>query len=249
MGNQSRSDGRDDRMNNEIVTTEKQTVGLAGLGGIQEMQRKMQENLQIRDVIVNFVNASFLPGVDFGPADPRSPKDTLLKPGAEKICHLFNTHPEWRIDHETWKILGEPAGTVCMICEIIDNSTGRVIGEGRGAETVGNKQRDSNKAIKNAEKCSLVDATLYTFMLSERFTQDRVETKNFIDQKKLLVAHVSELRKGCASTLTDNQFIIKVCEREIHKKSITTKHELDIVFSEIENYDYETGEKIPEEIV
>lgn len=221
-------------------------VGLAGLGGAEEMRKKMAENMAIKDVIIDFVNKNFVRGIDYGEADPRSKKETLLKPGAEKICHLFNTHPVWFNDFDTWEILGKPNGTVCMICRIVDNDSGAIIGEGRGAETVGTKNRDANKTIKIAEKCALVDAALYTFMLSERFTQDKVEVQNVITGRRNLYNHVTQLRAGCESSLTDNNFLIKVCEREIHKKTISTKTELDLVWKSIENYDYATGERIPE---
>jgi len=225
-------------------------AGLAGLGGIEQMREKMSENLAIRQIIVDFVTQQFVSGVDYGPADPRNPKETLLKPGAEKICCLFNTHPEWCRDLETWEMLGSPAGTVCLICRIVDNVTGRVIGEGRGAEHVGNKQRDANKSIKAAEKCALVDAALYTFMLSERFTQDKKEVQNLIEGKKFLMQSVADSRKGIKSDLSDNQFIITVCKKEIHKSTINTKQELSIVAEAIIEckYDFSTGEKVQETI-
>jgi len=145
---------------------------LATLGTAEDLRAKCEAFEAKRAVVVEYIKRSFIENTDFGPADPRNAKRTLLKPGAEKVCRLFNTRPTWRRDDETWEMLGKPAGTVCYVCEILDNTTGEIIGEGRGAETIGNKKRDANKTIKNAEKCALVDAALYTFCLSEMFTQD-----------------------------------------------------------------------------
>ena len=146
--------------------------GLANLPSAEQMRSLCTENEAKRGAIVEYIKRNFMEGTDYGPTDDRSAKPTLKKPGAEKICRLFNTRPVWRKDADTWQMLGEPAGTVCYVCEIIDNTSKAVVGEGRGAETLGAKKRDANKTIKNAEKCALVDAALYTFCLSEMFTQD-----------------------------------------------------------------------------
>lgn len=233
-------------MNDNMVPVS--NVGLSGLGDIKTMAAKLEENIKRRELVYNLIEQNFKEGIDYGPADQRNHKPTLLKPGAEKVCGWFNTHPEWEVDTDTWKMLGEPKSTVCYICKIIENSTGFTIGTGRGAETVGNKGRDINKAIKNAEKTSIVDAALWTFSLSERFTQQGNEKLKFNDGKKALMDRIIDLRAGCDSTLTDIQFLCKVCDREIHKKSITTSKELEMVSNAIEKYDFETGDKLPDDL-
>lgn len=234
----------------EIVVQEKKFIGLSGLGSLEEATKKMNSSLEIKNMIHDKLMSTFKEGDDFGPADPRSDKKTLLKPGAEKACHFFNTHPEWHRDDETWEMLGKPAGVICYKCLIVDNHTGSIIGEGRGAEKVGNKQRDANKAIKAAEKCALVDAALYTFMLSDRFTQDDggLGKGNLIENKRMFQKNISDLRAGCKSNLTDVQFIVKICSQEIHKKSINTQGELDIVWAAIDDgkYELETGDRFPD---
>lgn len=231
-------------------TIQIRSVGLSGLGGVESMKKRLEENLLIRKVIIDFVNEHFERGVDYGIADDRSKKDSLLKPGAEKICHLFNTHPEWIVDHDTWETLGKPTGTICMVCRIVDNTTGVIVGEGRGAETVGNKQRDSNKSIKNAEKCSLIDAALYTFMLSDRFTQPDGgnEAKTLLSKKRELFDRITDVRKYVNSDLTNNQFCVKMCESILKKKSINTLKEIDIIYGSINDFDLETGDRIPQNI-
>lgn len=222
--------------------------GLAALGGAEEMRKKIEQYEEARAVIVNYIDRNFVKDVDFGPTDERSPKPTLKKPGAEKVCRLFNTRPVWTVDKETWEMLGSPENTICMLCRIIDNKTGAVIGEGRGAERVGNKARDANKTIKNAEKCSLVDAALYTFMLSEKFTQDDggVNKSDLANGKNLLMADVQHERAGITSELSDHAFVISVINSELHKKHIDTLGELAMirkVLFEKQLYDWGTGAK------
>lgn len=223
-------------------------AGLAGLGGIDAMKASMEDNLKIYEMIISFVNEKFIEGSDYGKGDPRSEKKTLLKPGAEKICCLFDTHPEWFNDRETWEMVGKPSNTIFFICRIVKNNNGKIIGEGRGACTIGVKyngqaEKDANGAVKFGKKRSLVDAALSTFMLSERFTQDLEEIKSFIDVKAQFFIGVQKMRAGIKSDLTDNAFVRKVCENEIHKKMITTKTELDLVTNAINLYNFSTGER------
>lgn len=225
--------------------------GLAGLGGIDAMRKSMDENLKIYEMIIAFVNEKFIEGIDYGKGDPRSDKKTLLKPGAEKICRLFDTHPEWFIDKEMWEMAGSPNGTLFFICRIVKNDSGKVIGEGRGACAIGQKfngqaEKDANGAVKFGKKRSLVDAALSTFMLSERFTQDLEELKSFIDVKAQFFIGVQKMRAGVKSDLSDHAWTRKVCENVIHKKMITTKNELDLVVNAIGQYNFTTGEKEPE---
>ena len=232
-------------MDNEIVV--RKSTGLSGLGSIEDMQAKIEDMQKRRKVILDYIDANFEKEIDYGATDERTTKPTLKKPGAEKICRLFGTHPEWKQDTETWEMLGKPEGVVCYICYIVDNTTGSIIGEGRGAEKVGNKSRDANKTLKNAEKCALVDAALYTFMLSEKFTQDDAgKSKALGESKELLVVEIGNNRAGITSELTDVQFLIKVLKDELHKSRIDTpgeiRHIRKVLFEE-KAYNFETGEK------
>lgn len=227
-------------------------VGLSGLGGPEEMKRKLTENLAIHQAVIDFVNEKFIEGIDYGRAvSNASAKPVLLLPGAEKIVHAFNTHPEYAVDKETWEMLGRPTNTVFMVCDIVNNENGKVIGQGRGACTIGQKfglqaERDTNGAVKISKKRALVDAAKDTFMLSDRFTQDLEEIKSFIDVKAAFFISIQKMRAGIKSELTDNAFIRKVCEAVIHKKMITTKTELDLVTNNVSIYDFATGERLPE---
>lgn len=203
-------------------------LGLAGLGGADAMRRKLQEYEDVRTVIHDYIERNFVREIDYGIVDDRNPKPALKKPGAEKACKMFDTHARWLRDDPVWEMLGKPTGVVCLICHIVDNQTGHIIGEGRGAERVGNKNRDINKTIKTAEKCALVDAALYTFMLSERFTQDDggAGKTQLADAKEVLKIDLAEARAGVVSEMTDINFIVSVCISELHKKRMDTIKEL-----------------------
>lgn len=227
-------------------------VGLSALGGPERMKKKLAENLAIHQAVIDFVNEKFIQGIDYGAAVASTgAKPVLLLPGAEKIVHSFDTHPEYMNDVATWEMLSKPSNTVFFICNIVDNETGKVIGQGRGACTIGEKfglqaARDTNGAVKIAKKRALVDAAKDTFMLSDRFTQDLEEIKSFTDVKSQFIIAVQKMRSGIKSELTDNMFLRKVCEDVIHKKVINTKAELELVTNAVTLYDFATGERLPE---
>ena len=224
---------------------------LATLGDAGNMREALKAFNECRQVVLEYIADQFVEGVDFGPSDPRSDKKTLLKAGAEKVGSLFNTRLTWEMDRETWEMLGSPAGTVCYVCRIVSNATGNVVGEGRGAESVGNKKRDANKAIKIAEKCAAVDAALYTFRLSELFTQD-MGTNGYTGKpdvggmKDLLLADVTKARQGIQSSLTDRGLLAIVVKAELHKEIAETQGEVEHIGRVIlrdKLYDLATGEK------
>lgn len=228
------------------------SVGLQGLGGAEKMRQKLEEYEAIKNVIIEYVNNNFHPEIDFGQTDSRSEKKTLKKPGAEKLCRMFNTHPTWLRDTDSWESSGKPAGTIFLICRIIDNETGQIIGEGRGAAKIGETGRDANKTVKIAEKRAIVDAALYTFMLSEFFTQDegaRNSAFTLSEWKKDLVSTVGTLRIGVESNLSDLNWIVKVCEHMLHQKQITTLGQCQAVRKAVveeRKFDLSTGEKVGE---
>lgn len=238
----------DSKPSNEIAVVEQKEQGLAVLGPKADLENRMTVYHEAKEIIVKYIDKNFTKGVDFGWTDERAKdKMTLKKPGAEKICRLFNTSPVWENDWDTWKMLGEPAGIICYICYIVDNKTGNKVGQGRGAEKLGNKGRDANKAIKNAEKTSLVDACLYTFMMSEKFTQDEGGKTTLTVLKELLQGDISELRMGQEGDMKDLQWLKAVLASELHKGYIETVNEhahiRKVIFEE-NKYNLSTGEKI-----
>lgn len=235
----------DEKKSTELVV--QGTQGLEVLGDKSELEARIKKYEETREVIVDYIDRNFTKGIDYGWTDPRSmEKSTLKKPGAEKICRLFNTSPEWMVDWDTWKMLGEPKNIVCYICYIKDNATGRIIGQGRGAATVGEKSRDVNKTIKNGEKVSVVDACLYTFMLSEKFTQDDGGKASLVVLKENLILDTGVLRAGIKSQMSDVKWLHEVMKQEIHKSIISTiaehAHMRKSIFEE-KLFDLSTGVK------
>lgn len=231
------------------IISQVEQVGLSGLGDANTMKQKLKDYDKVREVILDYIERNLIKEVDFGWTDERSiDKATLKKPGAEKVCRMFNTHPRWIRDFDTWEMVGKPPGVIFLICQIVDNETNNVIGEGRGAAKIGEKQRDANKTIKNAEKCALVDAALYTFMLSEKFTQDDGGTNKqatLTQWKKELIADVGTYRTGIKSKLSDHAWIQEVVNSELRKGRVDTIGEYKAVRKAIfeENkYEKETGQ-------
>ena len=246
------------------MTTELVTVQASPLAKPEEVKAQLSalcaNETAKRSIMLDYIRTNFKEGVDFGPSDPRSNKKTLLKAGAEKVALLFQARPVWRRDNDTWEMLGKPEGTVCFICEIVTRD-GMILGEGRGSEKVGNKSRDANKTIKNAEKCALVDAALYAFGLSELFTQDldrEAERLAGNDQdtddtpaantdketlRKQVMQYINQQRKTDMEPLSASKLIVAAAGCLLKKNTIDTMIELDQVRAAIlaNEFDIETG--------
>lgn len=227
-------------------------IGLAGLGPLEEIKKKLEEVKVLKEYVFKFIDEMFQENVDFGKGVSAATKPTLLLPGAEKLAGHFNLRPEWEADKEVHEMLGKPLNTVCLICYLVNRSTGERIGMGRGACVVGEKAmgitaRDTNGSIKISEKRSFVNVVKNTFMLSERFSQDADMITSFIDAKKRILSYVQEKRVGIITELNDTEYMSKVAFSIIHKKYINTKNEIELVMQHIDEYDLSTGEKIKED--
>lgn len=136
--------------------------------------------------MVDIVKTNFVINQDYGPI-PGTKGNTLLKPGAEKICVAFDCHPEYELieserEHNFENIhYGKTVlGMYRFVykCKIVRNKTGAVIGEGHGScstleSKYASRPRDvENTVCKMAQKRAFVAATLHSFGLSNRFTQD-----------------------------------------------------------------------------
>lgn len=139
-----------------------------------QLKQKLKQVTEKQKVLDEFIRENFIEGVDFDYAYAGAKKKTLLKPGSEKICLLFNLEARYVVDHDTLAMLPETSrkGTIAYLCELYDRKSGARIGEGRGACTVAEKGNKANTAIKIAQKRAKVDAVLNTAGLSDRFTQD-----------------------------------------------------------------------------
>lgn len=114
------------------------------------------------------------PGVRRNDANPKQwvARPSLYQAGADKAMLLMNVRPEFEPDMNAWTQAGAKPGTYCIRCRLFSRDSGRVVGEGMGADKIGNKQRDENSALKMAQKRAKVAAVLNSFGLSEMFSQD-----------------------------------------------------------------------------
>jgi hypothetical protein len=91
--------------------------------------------MERREIIKNFVSQAMTRDHDYG-IIPGTPKPTLLKPGAEKLCNLFGLSPSFSCikEDEDWTgdtHGGEPFFNYKYVCRLVRNSV--VVGEGEGS--------------------------------------------------------------------------------------------------------------------
>jgi len=128
-----------------------------------------------RKALISWVREALKAGTDYGTIKigGRDSKESLWKPGAEKICGMlglraiFPTLP----DYERAAIDGKEINHIILRCHLLD-AQGNIVADGVGARSVEKERGDLNKALKMAEKSALIDATLRCAGLSEIFTQD-----------------------------------------------------------------------------
>jgi hypothetical protein len=156
---------------------------------------------QLRTLLTAYISQNMQEGIDYYTLviDGKVSKPSLSKAGSEKFLSLFNVQARFRKDDDTWEMLGRPAGVLCYVCALYTKS-GAFVGEGRGARDV-RQDKDSNKAIKMAQKSAQIDAVLRTGSLSDYFTQDleeRPEQREQIvrQQKHRIVALLQRLGTG-----------------------------------------------------
>jgi hypothetical protein len=153
---------------------------------------------QQRALLTTYIREHLQEGIDYYTltVGGKVAKPSLSKAGSEKFVQLFQVHPRFRQDEETWEMLGRPAGVICYLCTL-HTADGRCVGEGRGARDVG-KDKDINKAIKMAQKSAQIDAVLRLGALSDAFTQDLEdqqdpEVATVRQQKQQIVALLARL--------------------------------------------------------
>ncbi|MGI8588967.1 MAG: hypothetical protein ACR2M0_14975 [Chloroflexia bacterium] len=140
----------------------------------ETLRRMVTEEEERRELIREFISRNLKSGTDYGTISlgRRESKPSLFKPGAEKICLLFQLRPSFEADRSTLEMAGSPPGLFAYICRLVDRQD-RVVGEGRGAAELTERAGWTvNTAIKICEKRAQVDAVLRVAGLSEIFTQD-----------------------------------------------------------------------------
>ncbi len=140
------------------------------------LAKNLEETTRKRELMDRFIRENLKQGVDFAKPFRSAGKETLLKPGSEKVCVLLNLMPVFKAEEATLSHLPENvrSSTITFLCELVNRSTGVKIAEGRGSAslTEPNIKGNLNSAIKMAEKRAQMDATLRVAALSDRFTQD-----------------------------------------------------------------------------
>lgn len=109
---------------------------------------------------------------------PGTPKNTLLKPGAEKLCLLFNLGFQFEIVNQFIDFAIEEVSFLIK-CQVYRKSDKEVIGEYMGFCSNQEKKYKSqaatdivNTILKMAQKRAFVGATISATGASDYFTQD-----------------------------------------------------------------------------
>ncbi len=97
-------------------------------------------------------------------------RKSLGKSGAEKMANIFGYQASFTRDHQSVEMLGNIKGLVAYVCTL--THYGKVVGEGRGSDTLERNNNDANKTLKLAEKRAYVNAIIRSTGLSDIFTQD-----------------------------------------------------------------------------
>jgi hypothetical protein len=94
-------------------------------------QEALIEEGQQRKLLMSYVKAHMIEGVDYG-VIPGTKNKTLLKPGAEKLTDLFRCAPEFEI-MERVEDFDRPLFHYVFRCRIVSRETGGVVAEGFGS--------------------------------------------------------------------------------------------------------------------
>lgn len=143
----------------------------------KQLQDFIIHEKEIRKILTDYIDSELKENIDYGKIKMTSKsgkeyesKPSLFKPGSEKFCAIMHLRPTFEKDDDTWEMSGRQNGLFCYVCKLV-NEKGEVVGEGRGAADVNEKQ-NVNVAIKIAQKRAQVDAVIRTGQLSDFFTQD-----------------------------------------------------------------------------
>ena len=170
--------------NNDSVNAEIVSISQRSVSGVEDFRLKLQEDKERRALLDEYIKTSLIRDVDYGSIQLKNKKtghitvskETLFKPGAEKICSLLHLQPSFKIDEDIIRIAGQ--GIVAYVCNLTNRHSGMIVSEGRGACSIAEKYGDVNSAIKIAEKRAQIDAVLRFAALSGVFTQDLDDFKN-----------------------------------------------------------------------
>jgi hypothetical protein len=140
-------------------------------------QNALAQTADHYNAMVMFVKLQMQRDIDYG-IIPGTAKPSLLKPGAEKLCRLFNLRPHFELIHSVVDF-EKPLFHFHYRCSL--NRGGEMVGSGDGCansmELKYQKQKQriydlTNTICKMAQKRAMVAAVLASCGASEFFTQD-----------------------------------------------------------------------------
>lgn len=185
-----------------------------------------QEITQFK-LVQNFIKNHMKEGEDFGKI-PGSPKPSLFKAGAEKLCNLYGL--SIRIDVlervENWE---EGFFHYLAKCTLVNRKNGEIAAEGVGScnnrEGKYSKQNPYNMVntiLKMAKKRALIDATLSATRISGIFTQDLEDIGEAVSSPEAGLQMATKNQRSFIAKLIKE---INISENELIKlsESITGK--------------------------
>lgn len=151
--------------------------------------KMVQSEIEQIGLLQSFIKGQMKEGEDFGKI-PGSPKPSLFKSGAEKLCSLYGYTISINVLErvENWD-----EGFFYYMCKCIlfDRKTGSAVAEGVGScnsreakYSKLNPYTIVNTILKIAKKRALVDATLSATRTSNIFTQDLEDMEEILDRPK-----------------------------------------------------------------
>ncbi len=174
-------------------------LSIVGTVTTADLKKALETQTEQRQLIQDFIKKHLKEGTDYGkihvvkncPMEDKArgscdrdyhySKPILFKPGQEKIFSLFGITDKLEKDVDAYEMLPGVVGLVAYKCTMFQK--GKVIGEGRGAATLGSERSDPNSTIKKAEKRARMDACL-SLGFSEYFTQD-LDDPEYASQREM----------------------------------------------------------------
>ena len=123
--------------------------------------------IQMRTEFIEKVNGIMVEGKDYHVIQG---KKSMAKGGAEKIASIFGWTATFEKDKDAMEAFGKLQDIICFICNLQKN--GELVGQGRGAASLGKNGNDPNKTLKMAQKSAFIDSVIRASGLSDFYTQD-----------------------------------------------------------------------------
>ncbi len=157
-------------MNELVVVDEKKDLAELSVDNLAFLKDQ-------RRLFLDFVKSQMIEGIDYG-RHGGAKKDTLLKPGAEKLLRLFGLGSRIKKKEQTIE-KDPPFAMVSYIMEVYSLRTDKVLAECEGSQNSMEPQHRRrhplevlNTLQKMAQKRALVGAVITATGSSELFTQD-----------------------------------------------------------------------------